>query len=223
MPHASPAMSARRASAPICLRSGRRDPPGWARSSSGWPRPAIAVTAARRELVADLDGELAQAPALFPPPAPRAGRRARGLARRRCRRSSAEQRLAESLAASPRAGRPEPAAPRSGRTAATSRPPTRGAARPPPRCSTGRQKAYLISILLAQAQLRLRRLGDLPILLLDEVTAHLDPRRRSSCWPPWSTSARSAGSPAPRPGCSTRILRSGHFFHVVNGALTPHE
>ena len=46
------------------------------------------------------------------------------------------------------------------------------------RCSTGRQKAYLISVVLAQARLRLRRHGDLPILLLDEVTAHLDPRRR---------------------------------------------
>ena len=51
----------------------------------------------------------------------------------------------------------------------------RRAAGEPARCSTGRQKAFLISIVLAEAALRRGRHGDLPILLLDEVTAHLDP------------------------------------------------
>lgn len=47
-------------------------------------------------------------------------------------------------------------------------------------CSTGEQKALLISIILAQARL----LSDdvphaCPVLLLDEITAHLDQRRRA--------------------------------------------
>ena len=48
-------------------------------------------------------------------------------------------------------------------------------------CSTGEQKALLIGLMLAQADLvRQRRGGTAPILLLDEVAAHLDPIRRSA-------------------------------------------
>ncbi len=48
-------------------------------------------------------------------------------------------------------------------------------------CSTGEQKALLISIILAKARLVAQnRTGDPPILLLDEVTAHLDERRRNA-------------------------------------------
>jgi DNA replication and repair protein RecF len=44
--------------------------------------------------------------------------------------------------------------------------------------STGEQKALLISILLSQARLQRARRGEAPVLLLDEVAAHLDPERR---------------------------------------------
>lgn len=44
--------------------------------------------------------------------------------------------------------------------------------------STGEQKALLISILLAHAGLVAERTGRLPLLLLDEAVAHLDPDRR---------------------------------------------
>lgn len=47
-------------------------------------------------------------------------------------------------------------------------------------CSTGEQKALLLSILLAHAGLVADRLGRRPILLLDEVAAHLDPVRREA-------------------------------------------
>jgi DNA replication and repair protein RecF len=48
-------------------------------------------------------------------------------------------------------------------------------------CSTGEQKALLISIVLAQArQLSHVREGFAPILLLDEIVAHLDITRRSA-------------------------------------------
>ncbi len=48
-------------------------------------------------------------------------------------------------------------------------------------CSTGEQKALLISIVLAQArQLSHMREGFAPILLLDEIVAHLDATRRAA-------------------------------------------
>lgn len=48
-------------------------------------------------------------------------------------------------------------------------------------CSTGEQKALLISIILADArELAQARDGHAPLLLLDEIAAHLDARRRAS-------------------------------------------
>ncbi len=48
------------------------------------------------------------------------------------------------------------------------------------RCSTGEQKALLIGIVMAHAALVAQTTGRAPILLLDEVAAHLDPRRRAA-------------------------------------------
>lgn len=45
-------------------------------------------------------------------------------------------------------------------------------------CSTGEQKALLIALILAHARLRARAGGPPAFLLLDEVAAHLDDRRR---------------------------------------------
>ena len=53
--------------------------------------------------------------------------------------------------------------------------------RPAAECSTGEQKALILNLVLAQAA-RLSRAKDQPnpILLLDEVAAHLDPSRRGA-------------------------------------------
>jgi DNA replication and repair protein RecF len=47
-------------------------------------------------------------------------------------------------------------------------------------CSTGEQKALLLGLVLAHAELIAERAGRAPILLLDEVAAHLDPVRRAA-------------------------------------------
>lgn len=47
-------------------------------------------------------------------------------------------------------------------------------------CSTGEQKALLLSLILAHAVLVTRLRGAPPILLFDEVAAHLDPERRAA-------------------------------------------
>jgi DNA replication and repair protein RecF len=49
-------------------------------------------------------------------------------------------------------------------------------------CSTGEQKALLIAIVLAHAALVARRSGRPPILLLDEIAAHLDAGRRAALY-----------------------------------------
>ncbi len=47
-------------------------------------------------------------------------------------------------------------------------------------CSTGEQKALLISLILADCHMQGAERGIKPVLLLDEITAHLDPHRRKS-------------------------------------------
>ena len=47
-------------------------------------------------------------------------------------------------------------------------------------CSTGEQKSLLIGIILAVAKLQTALKGFTPLLLLDEITAHLDAPRRAS-------------------------------------------
>ena len=50
-------------------------------------------------------------------------------------------------------------------------------------CSTGEQKALLVGLVLAHAELACqRRDGSSPILLLDEIAAHLDPARRAALY-----------------------------------------
>ena len=47
-------------------------------------------------------------------------------------------------------------------------------------CSTGEQKALLVSLVLANARAVAAGFGRAPVLLLDEITAHLDQDRRAS-------------------------------------------
>lgn len=51
---------------------------------------------------------------------------------------------------------------------------------PAAQSSTGEQKALLLGLVLAHADLVADRRGEPPILLLDEVAAHLDPKRRAA-------------------------------------------
>ncbi len=56
----------------------------------------------------------------------------------------------------------------------------RAKAIPAAQSSTGEQKALLLGLVLAHAELVAERRGETPILLLDEVAAHLDPKRRAA-------------------------------------------
>jgi DNA replication and repair protein RecF len=56
----------------------------------------------------------------------------------------------------------------------------RGKQMPAARSSTGEQKALLLGLVLSHAELVAERSGEPPVLLLDEVAAHLDPKRRAA-------------------------------------------
>lgn len=51
---------------------------------------------------------------------------------------------------------------------------------PAARCSTGEQKALLLALILAHGDLVAHHRAQRPILLLDELAAHLDPERRAA-------------------------------------------
>lgn len=204
------------------LRGGRHDPSWLAAIERRMAETAVAVTAARRELVRDLDATLATAP--YPFPRPRLAVRGEledWLAAMPA--LDAEQRTLDRLAA----GRAQDAlsggasvGPHRGDLVATDA--HRG--EPAERCSTGRQKAFLISIVLAEARLRRARHGDLPILLLDEVTAHLDPRRRRELLEALVELGAQAWLTGTEPGLFAPLRgTAAQHFHVVNGALTFHE
>ncbi len=53
---------------------------------------------------------------------------------------------------------------------------------PAAQCSTGEQKALLISLILSNARALAQDIGAAPVLLLDEVAAHLDPARRAALY-----------------------------------------
>lgn len=59
--------------------------------------------------------------------------------------------------------------------------------------STGQQKAVLVSIALAHARLVALSRGRAPLLLLDEIAAHLDAERARRCSTRWWRSPSSAG------------------------------
>jgi DNA replication and repair protein RecF len=90
-----------------------------------------------------------------------------------------------------------------------------GKGQPAHLCSTGEQKALLLGLVLAHAELVAERAGRAPILLLDEVAAHLDPGRRAALFERlsgkgqvWVTGTEPALFSAV-PGAATRLTVNG--------------
>lgn len=87
-------------------------------------------------------------------------------------------------------------------------------------CSTGEQKALLVSIILAQTKCQILDKGFAPILLLDEVTTHLDNIKRDALLEKirqlhvqaWLTSTESQNF--------TLLQNNAQFLYVENGHVT---
>ena len=136
----------------------------------------VAVAAARRDAVARLDAVCADGAGPFPG----AGIQVSGTVESWLDEGpalAAEERLRESLAASRDAD---------GASGGAATGPHRSDLRvwhlardrPAEQCSSGEQKALLIAVVLANARMQAAERGRVPLLLLDEVVAHLDRRHR---------------------------------------------
>jgi DNA replication and repair protein RecF len=205
--HAARYEAAMRARNKLLAEPDGADPAWLAALEAGMAEHGVAIAEARVRTVTALGERLADAP---PGPFARAGLALAGWS-------------GGDLAAELRAGRGRDAA--AGRTLAG---PHRTdlavthleKAQPAERCSTGEQKALLLGLVLAHADLVAERAGQPPILLLDEVAAHLDPRRRAALFERlaggggqvWMTGTE-AGLFA-EAGAATRLI-------VADGAVRP--
>jgi DNA replication and repair protein RecF len=88
-------------------------------------------------------------------------------------------------------------------------------------CSTGEQKALLLSIVLAHADLVADRSGRRPILLLDEVAAHLDPRRRAALFDRLGAGGGQVWMTGTEPALFEHVGRAASRFELGEGAIGP--
>jgi DNA replication and repair protein RecF len=92
---------------------------------------------------------------------------------------------------------------------------------PAAQCSTGEQKALLVSIILAHALMMRAEKGFIPLILLDEVAAHLDAARRQQLFERlyaldgqiWLTGTDEA--------IFAELRDTAHFFRVSSGHVAP--
>ena len=90
---------------------------------------------------------------------------------------------------------------------------------PANQCSTGEQKALLIAIIVSHANLRKMDFGEAPVMLLDEITAHLDSQRRDVLFDVLG----SLGSQVWMTGTDVSLFESiesrAQFFKISNGKI----
>jgi DNA replication and repair protein RecF len=86
-------------------------------------------------------------------------------------------------------------------------------------CSTGEQRALLLSIALAEARLTMRRRGQAPILLLDEAVAHLDGQRREALFEELLALGLQAWLTGTDRDLFRPLLGSAQFFAVEDGRV----
>ena len=85
--------------------------------------------------------------------------------------------------------------------------------------STGEQKALLIGLVLAHASLVAEMTGITPLLLLDEVVAHLDPGRRTALFTELSGLGAQVWMTGADPAAFAGIGTSGEIFGVESGQI----
>ncbi len=91
---------------------------------------------------------------------------------------------------------------------------------PADQCSTGEQKGLLISLVLAHARLMQSEKGFVPLLLLDEVAAHLDEGRREELFADLLTLSGQIWLTGTEESIfSTFHGKNARFFHVSDGCV----
>jgi DNA replication and repair protein RecF len=87
--------------------------------------------------------------------------------------------------------------------------------------STGEQKALLIGLVLANAELIASLTGFAPVLLLDEVVAHLDPGRRAALFDALDRLGSQVWMTGADPAAFREIAQRAEFFEVDAGRVRP--
>ncbi|MGB1005972.1 MAG: DNA replication and repair protein RecF, partial [Thalassobaculaceae bacterium] len=88
-------------------------------------------------------------------------------------------------------------------------------------CSTGEQKALLIAVMLAHARLHHAYRGRPPLMLLDEVAAHLDAARRHALFAAVGALGGQAWYTGTEPAAFDGLAGQAAFFDIVDGVITP--
>src|ERR1700710_3281317 len=86
--------------------------------------------------------------------------------------------------------------------------------------STGEQKALLIGLVLAHATLVAEMTGIVPLLVLDEVIAHLDPERRKALFNELAKLGAQVWMTGADPAAFTDVGTSSEIFNVDTGRIT---
>ena len=86
-------------------------------------------------------------------------------------------------------------------------------------CSTGEQKALLVSIILAQTQCQILNKGFAPVLLLDEVTTHLDDIKRDALLSKIRDLNLQAWITSTEPQNFALLRNDAQFFRLQNGKI----
>jgi DNA replication and repair protein RecF len=87
--------------------------------------------------------------------------------------------------------------------------------------STGEQKALLIRLVLAHARLIKEMTGFAPLLLLDEVVAHLDPSRRAALYDALAGLGAQVWMTGADPAAFSDIVGRAQVLLVRNGGVEP--
>ena len=89
------------------------------------------------------------------------------------------------------------------------------------RASTGEQKALLVGLVLAHARLVARLSGWAPLVLFDEVAAHLDPVRRRALFERLRQFGAQVWLTGADPAAFAEIVDQAQIFEVTPGVITP--
>lgn len=87
-------------------------------------------------------------------------------------------------------------------------------------CSTGEQKALLVGMILAHAKLTASMNGFAPILLLDEIAAHLDAGRRAALFDLIDALGCQSFMTGTDKSLFDAMGARGNFFDISNGSVT---
>lgn len=91
---------------------------------------------------------------------------------------------------------------------------------PADQCSTGEQKALLIGLILSHARLIKSEKGDVPLLLLDEIAAHLDEIRRAALFDRLMHLGGQVWMTGTDESLFSAIAKTAQFHNVQNAGIT---